>query len=99
MKFTDEEGKVWDCIATGELIGGIDRCWVHLQPVPTIHEFGGVRFEETGEERCAKPGEWCLLPDERMANPFDWMYPMHRAEKATTSYPIIGRILRPLQGE
>jgi len=32
-----------------------------LHPVLPIHEFGGVRFEETGEVRQAQPGEWYLI--------------------------------------
>jgi len=60
MKFTDEEGKVWQSNATGPLDRGVGRCWVHLSPIPTIHEFGGVRFEETGEVRPVNSGEWCL---------------------------------------
>lgn len=32
--------------------------YFHL--VPVRHTFGGIVFEETGEERPAQPGEWIL---------------------------------------
>ena len=38
-----------------------ERAIVH--PVPIVHEFGGIKFEETGEYRRAQPGEWYLLDD------------------------------------
>lgn len=77
MKFTDEQGKQWEFkgeyhpvlgdyfltgygeikVATNTL--GRDRAIVH--PVPIIHEFGGIKFEETGEHRRAEAGEWHLF--------------------------------------
>jgi len=90
MKFTDEDGKVWEGEYTDQLPGGIGLRWVLMAPAPTIHEFGGVKFEETGEERCARPGEWCFLPEERLVY---WDKGMH------DNHPRISRILRPLQGE
>ena len=38
------------------------RAIVH--PDLVIHEFGGVKFVETGEERTARSGEWCMYRSE-----------------------------------
>ena len=38
-----------------------ERAIVHLIPqLPITHDFGGIRFEETGEERLVEFGEWYL---------------------------------------
>jgi len=113
MKFTDEEGKVWEWRGEtrkpkeGEFyMGGPGRIykvtwddtsgresWLGirtiLHPVPTIHEFGGVRFEETGEIRRAKQGEWFLATG----------YPHPVFHYGIDAYYEEHPILRPLQGE
>jgi len=87
MKFTDEEGKVWEGVPSAPFKG--ETRWVLMYPVPTIHEFGGVKFEETGEERKAQYKEWWLYADGCTAY-FQW----GRTE-TKGAHPI----LRPLQGE
>jgi len=37
----------------------IVRAIVH--PIPVYHDFGGIRFKETGEVIVAQPGEWFIL--------------------------------------
>lgn len=56
-----------------------------------IHKFGGVKFEETGEERCARPGEWAFIPS--------YDFPIYWPKSAKDNHSFISRILRPLQGE
>jgi len=82
MKFTDEEGKVWEGVSTEALHG---QRWVLIQSIP-IYEFGGVRFEETGEVRYAEQGEWYLINGIPAYTPTD---------RDCLARPI----LRPLQGE
>ncbi len=115
MKFTDEEGKVWEWRGgyrpgkRGEYVlqgtSGVhpslktgiglltqdatgDRAI--LYPVHPIHEFGGVRFEETGERRVVQKGEWYLPIDEPQGG-------VHFRHQSSSFADYI--ILRPLQGE
>ncbi len=122
MKFTDEDGEVWEWRgeyrkpALHEYILGhfgevykvqlkdmkgirrilADECqesWIGIRaiihPVFTIHEFGGVKFEETGKE-YPREGDWLLSTTRHFAF---WFYP----GRFMTSGKYI--ILRPLQGE
>ncbi len=57
-----------------------------IHPVPTIHEFGGVKFEETGEKRSVNKGEWFLMNDK---------IPVAATRDDARIYPI----LRRYQGE
>ena len=112
MKFTDEEGKVWewrgeyryplrgerflpanseDAVLCAEYDWGAGNIRAIVHPVPTIHEFGGVKFEETGEVRCARVGEWYVqLYSECEHLRFN-------SDKESTALHY--RILRPCQGE
>jgi len=109
MKFTDEDGKVWewrgeyrepilgeDVLGNGGTVykvreytffQGQAQIYAIIHPVPAIHEFGGVKFEETGEERCPEAGEWFLQDN----FPVYALYFNGNRTRLT--------ILRPLQGE
>ncbi len=109
MKFTDEDGKVWEWegeyhtpqkgqyffSVNGKIRDAGPRYMDNshraiVRPVPTIHEFGGVKFEETGEVRLAQPGEWYLVG-----------IPSKYATMVVGSHEtgLAHTILRPLQGE
>jgi len=106
MKFTDEEGKVWEWrgeyrqarpdeyylneatpprITKSSSVHMCIRAVVH--PVPTIHEFGGMRFEEVAAGRPAVTGEWFILDGHVFLRNVDMR----------DGRPAI--ILRPCQGE
>ena len=61
-----------------------------IHPVPKVHEFGGVRFEEVEEARLPREGDWVLGANGKFAF---WFYPGR--------FFAGGKhvILRPLQGE
>lgn len=108
MKFTDEEGKVWEWRGEykigqagdyylsefksdggiGQVVIGHHQIRAIVHPVPTIHEFGGVKFEEGDRGRKAKAGEWSW--DEDGDGVVYWGH---------ASYYVQDVILRPLQGE
>jgi len=56
--FLDESGGIW----AARTPNNPERAIIY--PVPVIHEFGGVKFEETGEVRKVQFGEWWLDGDE-----------------------------------
>ena len=66
----------------------MERAIVH--PAPTTHEFGGVKFEETGEKRSVTFEEWFL---NKASIPYSEIW--HQSQNSITPYII----LRPLQGE
>jgi len=57
-----------------------DRAIVH--PVPVIHEFGGIKFVETGETRILDNDEFGLC---------DGMLIYNCKNKWTAEYPILKR--------
>jgi len=87
MKFTDEEGKVWEWRGLGEM-----GTMVIIHRVFPVHEFGGVKFEETGEERVVKKGEWYLS-----RGSWGEIDGVSFRIKGVTGFKYV--ILRPLQGE
>ena len=111
MKFTDEDGKVWDfrgvvreprwgcgdewfVTSSGVVKARASGIYTYLaaivHPVPKVHEFGGVKFEETGEERSVTFDEWFL---NTASIPFGEVW--RQGYNSTASYIV----LRPLQGE
>jgi len=59
--FINESGVIVRQGYNGVWEGFAMRAIVHLIPKPPItHDFGGIRFEETGEVRRVREGEWYL---------------------------------------
>jgi len=96
MKFTDEEGKVWEWRGEykrphiGDYVldfnGEVNQfqfntgnVYALVHPVLPIHEFGGVRFRETGEVRPPRKGEWFWCGEMPTACGWDYEY----------AYPIV----------
>lgn len=74
MRFTTEDGKVWETTGKNGCVGDIftDHGIVRSGPEGTVfgpvvrpvvreHQLGGIVFEETGEERVPKVGEWVFV--------------------------------------
>jgi len=50
----------WDGKLDKAVFDAIDKVRLIIRPVPVQHVFGGIVFEETGEERPPRKGEWFL---------------------------------------